>query len=440
MACLREYEILVKNPLGEPRFLVMDEYSVQWALKLNAAGTLTMDLPSAFCTSGVRGYTLSDIGEDYRIEIWRTANGLRKLVGDSPFFVNKISSKLANDGKRVVHVEGQNGNNLLDRRTNPYNSGDNNQKYDGAQSVTMSAFFCQVFERNFGAQARYYGGAVDNRRRLDGDIDGTNIAIFDTSKPYLICNAVPFNGATTINSDFSTTGNQSPLSLYKKATEYSFSQGQALFFNVVQVSNYASIYPHFELRVYTGQQGVDRTQAAGGANAVIISDTNFTIAEYEFTYDWSKAARGFATTGKNNSGQAVRFSSDIPLILDTNPFALREKSASSSQTGTALGAEADRNLQSNKPVSQLSGSLVTDETFIYGFHYDYGDKLTAVVEGIANTVFIDEETCKLENGKEDLRVGFSTDLVRALTGAGELVQAVVETQKQVADLQAVIAS
>jgi hypothetical protein len=423
---------LVKNALGVPKFPIYNEYNINWALKLNKPGSLTMDVPSRFCTgTSQTGFSVTDFSEDDRVELWRTTNGTRRLVGDSAFFLNKISSKLDSDGNRLVHVEGETATGIFGRRLNAYDSKDNNQNYK-APGILLATYFCRLFDRNMGANAKYYTGALDVTRRVDGLVTG--VATINTATPFIACNAVSFNGVGTVNTDFESTGNKTLLSLFQQAADYSASKNENFFFDVVQVSNYASIYPHFELRTYLNQRGTDRTAT------VTVSDDNFTISEYELEFDYTNSARVYVTAGKNGTGQQIKKDTSIPAILLTDPFALRELFSSSSQTGTALQADADRNLQSHLPAAQLTGSLVTDETFIYDRDYFYGDRLNAEVEGVNLTVFVDTEEGSIKSGKETLKIGISSNLNRRLTGAGAAIQAIIDNQKAISELQSVIAA
>ncbi|HPC92817.1 MAG TPA: hypothetical protein P5282_05675 [Anaerolineaceae bacterium] len=439
MACVREYEILVKNALGDPKFPIYNEYAISWALKLNKPGSFTMDLPSKFCTGvSSNGFAVTDIAEDDRIELWRTTNGVRKLVGDSPFFVNKISSKLATDGRRVVHIEGETALGIFGRRYNAYGGKDANQNYKaGVNAILLDAYVCELFRKNMGTAAKYYTAAgVDNRRRVDGYVNGALPGPpIDLTRPFIACNPVAINGPSTITTDFETTNGKTLLALFQQAADYSASKNENFFVDCVQVSNYANVYPHFQLRSYVGQRGVDRSAT------VTVGDVNYTLSDYELLFDYTGSARVFVSTGKNDTGFAVATAANFPQILATDPFALRELVASSGQTGTALQSDADRNLQSRLPVAQLTGSLVPDEVFIYGVDYDWGDKVSAFVEGaVFNSVFVDTEEGSLSGQRETLKIGVSTNLNRKLTEANVVIQQIIDYGKAIAELQSIISA
>ena len=131
MALLRNYTLIHRSPTGTFKHLIGDAYSVKWVLKLNKAGTLVIELPSAFCSSVVAGYNLDEFDSDDQFILYRTYGaGFSEVVGSAPFHLQKLEARRKEDGKKTIYVEAATPLSFLERRIHPYHADRNRSDLD----------------------------------------------------------------------------------------------------------------------------------------------------------------------------------------------------------------------------------------------------------------------------------------------------------------------
>lgn len=397
MQLLRNYILVHRSPTGTHKHFIADAYSIKWALALNKPGSLSLELPSAYCSSAISGYAISDFAEDDQFLLYRSfGQGFtQKLVGFAPFHLQKIETKRANDGKRNIYVEAVTPLAFLERRINAYDAERN------ASDLTVDTrpndnTMKYIVRNNFGSLAESYATAPspDSVRDLS---------------TYFQVQADTGQSNTTPN----YTGqieNAGILGEMQKIADFSASKGIALFFDVVAVT----VNPYLlEFRTYINQRGVDRTQTSGGVNAVTLA-TNINVADYSITFDWSDSVNRVYGSSNSGTGDEKTYvtSSDpnLSTILTNSPFALREDYESSSSDETAdIQADADAARVERGNVFQASGLLAENFTQVYGQNFDFGDKVSIYLEDLSFDVFLDRESGEIANGSEKLEVGFSTE-------------------------------
>lgn len=419
MAFLRNYVLVHRSAIGTYKHLITDAYSVRWILKLNKPGTLTLELPSAFCSSAVGGYNVTDFEADDQFILYRAiGTGLtRTVVGDAPFHLAKMESRRRDDGKRTLYIEAESPLGFLGRRINPYDADDGNSDFENNVLACDSLAKFLVIN-NFLAGAGSYISDPDADRNLSAylQVQGDIGAIVP---------APPYTGSAE---------NAGVLSEIQKIADYSASQGIPMFFDVVMVSENPYL---LEFRTYATQRGINRTQTTGGANAFVVVD-NINVADYSLVYDWSDSLTRVYVGSSNGSGAGKGYETvtdpNLAALLAVSPFALREDYVSSnSDDNDEMIVEGNVELNARRSLFQANGLLADNLISQYGQAFGYGDKVTVFLEGLSFDAFIDTESGELSQGAEKLEIGFNTEatLKRSSGTLGTIVSGLGNLRRQV---------
>lgn len=419
MAFLRNYVLVHRSATGTYKHLISDAYSVRWILKLNKAGTLTMELPSAFCSSAVGGYNISDFEADDQFLLYRSfgAGLTHTVVGESPFHLIKMEARRRDDGKRTLYIEAETALGFLGRRINPYDADDGNSDFeDNTLACDSLAKFLVI--NNYSAGAGSYISDPDPTRNLSAYIQvQADIAA--------IAPATPYTGSAE---------NAGVLSEIQKIADYAASQGIPMFFDMVMVSE----NPYkLEFRTYASQRGIDRTQTTGGINAFTVVD-NINVADYSLVYDWSDSLTRVYVGSSNGSGAGKGYETvtdpNLAALLAVSPFALREDYVSSNSDDSAeMRTEGNVELNARRAIFQANGLLADNLISQYGQAFGFGDKVTVFLEGLSFDAFIDTESGELSQGAEKLEIGFNTEatLKRSSGTLGTIVSGLGSIRRQV---------
>lgn len=419
MAFLRNYVLVHRSATGTYKHLIADAYSVRWILKLNKPGTLTLELPSAFCSSAVGGYGVTDFEADDQFILYRSfgAGLSRTVVGDAPFHLAKMESRRRDDGKRTLYIEAESPLGFLGRRINPYDADDGNSDFEN-NTLACDSLAKFLVINNYLAGAGSYISDPDADRNLS-----TYLQV--QADVGAIVPAPAYTGSAE---------NAGVLSEIQKIADYAASQGIPMFFDVVMVSE----NPYkLEFRTYATQRGIDRTQTSGGANAFTVVD-NINVADYSLVYDWSDSLTRVYVGSSNGSGAGKGYETvtdpNLAALLAVSPFALREDYVSSNSDDSAeMRTEGNVELNARRAIFQANGLLADNLISQYGQAFGFGDKVTVFLEGLSFDAFIDTESGELSQGAEKLEIGFNTEatLKRSSGTLGTIVSGLGSIRRQV---------
>ncbi len=395
MAFLRNYVLVHRSATGTYKHLISDAYSVRWILKLNKPGTLTLEIPSAFCSSAVGGYNISDFEADDQFIFYRSfgAGLSHTVVGESPFHLIKVEARRRDDGKRTLYIEAETALGFLGRRINPYDADDGNSDFEN-NTLACDSLAKFLVINNYLAGAGSYISDPDPNRNLSTYIQvQADIAA--------IAPAPPYTGSAE---------NAGILSEIQKIADYAAGKGIPMFFDMVMVSENPYL---LEFRTYATQRGIDRTQTTGGANAFVVVD-NVNVADYTLTFDWSDSLTRVYAGSNSGTGAGkdyeVATDPNLAALLAVSPFALREDYVSSNgEDPDEVLVEAEVELNARRALFQANGLIADNLISQYGQAFGFGDRVPVFLEGLSFDAFIDTESGTLENGQEKLEVGFSTE-------------------------------
>lgn len=411
MACQRRYEIVVKTPLGDLSEFITNEYICRWTLRANKVGVLVLELPAEYC-SPVTTYSIGSFGQDYRIELRKFIDDTPSLVGNTCFFVNYLAIIQDQNGQRKLRVEAESALGLAGRRTIAYKSNDNASDLEPKKADSQ---LLRVMRDHFSSIATSYNTAPS--------ADPIRSAI----EPYLTISYPPGPDLATVDVEMNVA-HQPVLQALSRIADASFAKGEPLFFDIQQISNTTN--PFLEFVTGLDQLGVDRTQATGGTNAVVV-DTSIvggSISDYTLALDWRESAnRVYAGSQGRGEEQVFRTASDADLATDiaTNPFILREAYIGTNEltTGTQkILDQAQAELGKLGAKIDIHGTFAENETFQWGVDWDFHDRLTVFSDGIFVDVFVETIEGELSDGLDKITGTFSTTLHRSLSGIAKVVQ------------------
>lgn len=407
--CSRSYDVIVLNPDGSVKHQPRTYYSLSVTLVVNKPGAIKIELPSIFCSTRPRGYSSGDFQCDDRIVVMMGVDGVRNQLGETSFLVTDSYSIMGSNGLRMTVVEGEAAMTLLGRRMNAYDSDDPRSDFPDEPSDNAMTM---IVTNNFGPAASSHGFAPAYA------IDPNRTAMFNSG--LFAIQALP--GLIT-NQWQGSIENAYVLEALQRIAEYSFGEGEPLFFDVVQTDPFGP----FTFRTFPNQRGTDRTQATGGANARVIAPDLGHISEYELRFSCKDHINRVYVADQEGEGSGRGYVTvDVPTLaadLVTNPFYLRESFLVGSTNGpTQNTVDGKAELASKALAVQLSGRLSETRNFIFGRDFTFGDRLDAQVEGNFIEVFIDSVTIDIADGAEVISPTFSTDLVKRQNGVGRIYQ------------------
>lgn len=421
MACEREYEIAVKSPLGDLLHTISGAYVCRWTLRANKTGLLVLELPSEYC-SPFSTFGIGDFTQDCRIELRRFIDGVPSLVGRTCFFIVYLAIIQGQDGNRRLRIEAESALGLAGRRTIAYKSNDN---ASDLESKLADNQLLRVMRDHFSSIATSYNTAPT--------ADPLRAAI----EPYLTIDYPPGPSLSTVDIEMNVA-HQPVLQALGRIADTAFGKGEALFFDIQQISETAN--PFLEFVTGIGQLGVDRTLTSGGVNAVVIdtSDSGGSISDYTLALDWKESAyrvyAGSQGRGEEQVFQTVDDAGLNDLILGNvlavppipaNPFALREAYISTNELTTdtqKIIDQATGELARLQPKVDVHGTFVENETFQWGVDWDFHDRLTLLADGVFVDVFVETLEGELSDGAEKITGTFATSLHRSLDGIARVVQ------------------
>lgn len=410
MGCQRRYEIVIKTPLGDLIDLINNEYVCRFVLRANKVGALVLELPAEYC-SPFSTFAIGDFTQDCRIELLRYIDGVQSLVGRTCFFIVYLAVIQGQDGNRRLRIEAESALGLAGRRTIAYKSNDNASDLEPKKSDTQLR---RVMRDHFSSIATSYNTAPTP--------DPLRTAI----ETYLQI-TYPGSELSTVDVEMNVA-HQPVLQALGRIADTAFAKGEALFFDIQQISNTAN--PFLEFVTGIGQLGTDRTITSGGTNAVVIdtSDAGGSISDYTLALDWRESAyRVYAGSQGRGEEQVFQTVDDAGLaaLITTNPFALREAYLSTNELTTATQKIIDQatgELARLQPKIDVHGTFAENETFQWGVDWDFHDRLTLLADGTFVDVFVETIEGELTDGGEKITGTFATSLHRSLDGIARVVQ------------------
>lgn len=330
------------NRLEAPRDWVRAEY----VRAENGVGALSLTLPSR--------YPKSLFKKDGAIEIWRSVDGGQPYLDTGTVWQIRRPLKVIKGSQRLWRINCFDLNHLLKRRVVDYAAGS--------------------------AQADQSRAADDLGKQIVRENQGSSAT--DTSRSWATYLDVQANATAgpTVTKKFSE---RNVLTVLQEIAQASFNAGTYLVFDTVcSVPPGSGSAMKFEFRSYTGQRGVDH-RFPGGNPPLLIGPDFGNLDDIEYQEDAeNEITRAIVGGQGQQAARAFRRKNDTTRQGES-PFALIEafQNATGEASTAGLDVEADALLKSGRPRRTLTGQIVPTSGLIYGVHYNWGDYVTAQVDG-----------------------------------------------------------
>lgn len=366
-----DYIVYLSDPLGNRLGIPVEFLRLDYTLSVNTVCSLSITLPHSF--------DMSLVQEDGRIEVWRSLDGASPyLEGEQIWLIRKPSRTLST--ARVNTITAVSAADLLRRRIIAYNAGTSYTSKTATADNVMKA----LVRENLGT-------LVDSNRDYTTNI---NLSSYLT-----IQNDVGLAPTIAI-----ACTRDSLLSTLQKIANTSAQSGTYLAFDVVWNGSF------LDFRTYTQARGMDR-RFPNGINPITLSVENGTLTEAEFTQDYTEEVT-IAIAGGQGVGDARQISVAVDTTRrDASPFNAIEVFAQGNSTGdaTTLGDIAEARVRQGRPRLILAGRIQETPAVRYGRDWNWGDYVTAQVDGTSLDTRIDAVTVTIEGGKETIDARIRAD-------------------------------
>ena len=441
----RYYSFVLRNCDNTVEDTLINLLTVDLTLALNKPGALTIVAPAENCTVSGKTYRISDLDQDMFIEVWcrREPNGVSSLVGETVWFINRLSERQDEQGRRTLEITAASAMELLARRIIAYTENRGVAEFNADDTLDNLAKF--AVRRNFITDnttivepPNFAPTPVQSYTRFPPAAGFPNGVEDPIRNADAIMTVAANLGAIADMSYAAQIHSQPVLQVLQRLANYSTGRNLPLFFDIVK--SQAEGAPYLEFRTYADQRGTDRRVGNGVNPEVVISNTNTTIANYELTFDWSNSVnRVYAGRSSDDENEFFAYAEAPNLAADVAacPAILRETFVNvNSDDNADKQSAADAELEANAASTQVSGNLLSRASFEYGVDWDFGDRLTASISGVTIDVWVDKLSIQLRDGEETLTAGFSSNLNTSVQGFAELVQAIDRNREQLNYLNA----
>jgi len=346
--------VYINNAVGTRLAIPKDWISVEYARAENGIGAALLVLPG-------NNYDRPTFPKDGLVEIWRVPDsGSPYLDTETLWLIRRVVYKTGPPA--VWEITAYDLNHILTRRIVDYNS--NNAFSDKVMAADDMGK--QVISENFGA------GATDTTRSIAA---------------YLSIQASSAL-APSIRMDFSR---QNVFKVLQDIADASYQNGTYLVFDVVCKTPPAfGAFPVLEFRSYVKYRGVDRTTTLSNQNQLLIGTDFGNLSEGVVDEDaTNEITRGIALGQGIDSVQAVARTDDLARQAES-PFGLIEnaRSASGALVAADLTAQSQAEVRSGIPKITVSGKFVSGTGLLYGLDWNWGDLVTAQVNGISQVCHV----------------------------------------------------
>lgn len=359
MSVAAVYEARILSPAGVLQKTLDQWTSLAITKSLSTVGALTLTLPTGL----IEPYLVPDM----RIEVWRSVNGgPLGLLLNQTWLCRKASIRFAQNSYTTT-ITAQSALVLLEGRHIAYNDGTSQANKSGAADNLINAY-CR---ENIGAS----GGAgrdLSSWLQLQGDQGlGASVTKNAARRPLL----------------------QTCQELAQASTQ----AGTRLYVDIIGCASTGGL----TMRTWANLYGLDRR--VGSLNPLILSPQAGNLDDAEWSRDYAQQAT-FIYTGAQGQGadRIVGTASDTGAI-NASPFGRKERFVNANQASTQAAAddEAKAALRGYRVKDVITGTIVQNETTIFGVHWGLGDLVTAQFLTATSDDLVEAASIKVDsNGKE----------------------------------------
>ena len=162
------------------------------------------------------------------------------------------------------------------------------------------------------------------------------------------------------------------------------SQGEYASFDIIRTSA-----GHYEYRVFLGPRGNDHS--SDSALPVIVSEDQRNLLNPSLEMDWTEEHNYIYATGMGTEDDRVVETAWDEGRYNISPFNRQEFNRDARQAELVLSvqAEANQELEAQRPKQRFLGTISQTPGCIYGVHWGWGDIVTAQYRGAAFDCHVD---------------------------------------------------
>jgi len=346
---MANYELWYADDLGNRLAYINDVMSFEYIKVFGDIGIGVFQFPQ-------RNQVYNTNLPDRQIHVYRQPIG-GSLSLDFTCRLRKFDTATTLQGQFFRTFRAYDHNELLRRRISAY--------YAGAAESSFSSDYVddgmkQIFTDNFIDNADYSGTPSPAR-----DIDAYGFSV-----------APDLSAGPQLSKAFSW---RNVLAILQDLQAESKANGSEVFFGLVGVSETAA-----QFRTYTGQPGADRTVG----NEIIFSLENGNLYNPQLSYDHTQEANYVYAGGQGEEDERIIATASDTDRMNVSRLGRIEKFAGSQgkQTST-VQADADNELERNRPRTTFSASIADTPSARYGRDWNVGDKVKVSYAGLQfNTI------------------------------------------------------
>lgn len=355
------YYLIINTPTGERLAVVQDYAEINCARVVNGVGVLTFIVPA-------QSYPLSMFPVDGIVELWRMSRGARERLEFNQLWFIRERYKVISGNLKQWRIVAYDLNYLLG---NPSGSAGRIVAYDSTYAVAANTT---------NAPADKIGAADDILKQVARENMASSVtdSTRDLTQFFFSVEADKSDGAT-VQSQMSR---RNLLKLYQELCEASVTAGVYLAWDIVCVTPPSAGGPiSLQLRTYINQRGIDHRVESN--DPLLLGPDFGNLDDIELGFVNTDEANFIYAAGKGE--QAIRLNttaSDVDRI-NVSPYNRREQflDASNADGPTVLQDAADAALRAGRPLLTLSGRFIDTDQARYGVHWEWGDYVTAQVDG-----------------------------------------------------------
>lgn len=351
---MADYEVYLLDPENNPADDLSYFSYLDYTLVVNEIGSLTLEIPGEYG---------GDLGEDYRLEIYRNGD----LLGETQFLVTHDGGRLSQDGEFVTAIQASSALSILRWPIVNCAPGTLYSHHSGYAGNIIKA----LIRQNIGALATDTSRDMSEHLVVQANADDGAILAIDA-------------------------GWQRLMDTVKQVVAGSAENGVDLYYDIVK--NDSGL---LELRTYTGQRGDDLS------TTMALSPERQNLAQPVLVKDYTAAANRVIVAG---TGQEIwRNVVEVPNSdqVNNSPWGyIKEHFYATEQAKTATEAVSfgEAYIRRNANKISVSGKPTSTEGVQYGVHYKWGDKITVEFLGYIAVVYLHRVHGTVRDGNETIEV------------------------------------
>lgn len=364
------YEVWIDDPEGT-RLALCDQFEkLEYTRVVNGIGTCVLTVGQEF------DHTLFRV--DGIIEVWRQPPD-GALALENSFFIRRIERGMDTNDRIYTKVTAYDPNNLLRRRIIAYYSGTAHTDKGPTEADDLMKEFVNENLGNL---------ATDSNRDIESNLNFSIQA--DLTAGPNVSKAAAWRNLFDVCSD---------IALATLALD------DPVFFDVVAVTPNS-----FEFRTYTDQRGQDRSWP-DGANPVILSAEFGNLRTPKIVRDYRDEVNFVYSGGQGQGTERAMVQWQDTTRIGWSVWNRREafQDARNCATTACLNTKAQDRLDDGRPARTFTGKIINSPGTLYGLHWGFGDRLSAVFEGEWFEVYVNVvKVTKSGDGAENIQARLET--------------------------------